>query len=183
MASLKPEERDAAMAAMMTGHDPKVEAEAVKAGWAAGAPPDAKVLSYADLAALVPNADTRPAMREITITLGGNMERYIWLLNGKKFEEADPIRLSYGERVRITYVNETMMAHPMHLHGPHVQLENGRKAEELPTKHVVIVPPGKTVSVLLTANEVGDWALHCHLLNHMVSGMMAVVSIPPAAPQ
>ncbi len=109
------------------------------------------------------------------------MERYIWLLNGKTFEEADPINLAYGERVRITYVNETMMAHPMHLHGPHVQLENGQPPERMPAKHVVIVPPGRTVSVLLTADEVGDWALHCHLLNHMVSGMMAKVSIAPEA--
>lgn len=161
-------------------HDPEVEKEARAMGWESGSPPDAKVLSYADLKSLVPNADVRPPVREIVVTLGGNMERYIWLLNGKPFEESDPIELSYGERVRITYVNETMMAHPMHLHGPHVQAENGQPPERMPTKHVVIVPPGKTVSVLLTANEAGDWALHCHLLNHMVSGMMAKVSI--AAP-
>ncbi len=160
--------------------DPDVVAEAQAMGWEAGAPPDARVLSYADLKALVPNADTRPPVREITVTLGGNMERYIWLLNGKPFEDSDPIALRYGERVRITYVNETMMAHPMHLHGPHVQAENGQPPERLPTKHVVIVPPGKTVSVLLTADEPGDWALHCHLLNHMVSGMMAKVSIGEA---
>jgi len=163
------------------GHDPKVEAEARAMGWESGSPPDAKVLSYADLKALVPNADTRPPVREIVVTLGGNMERYIWLLNGKPFEDSDPIQLSYGERVRITYVNETMMAHPMHLHGPHVQAENGQPPERMPTKHVVIVPPGKTVSVLLTADEAGDWALHCHLLNHMISGMMAKVSIAPPA--
>lgn len=162
------------------GHDPEVEKEARAMGWESGSPPDAKVLSYADLKALVPNADVRPPVREIVVTLGGNMERYIWLLNGRSFEESDPIQLAYGERVRITYVNETMMAHPMHLHGPHVQAENGQPPERMPTKHVVIVPPGKTVSVLLTASEVGDWALHCHLLNHMVSGMMAKVSI--AAP-
>ncbi len=161
-------------------HDPEVEKEARAMGWESGSPPDAKVLSYADLKSLVPNADVRPPVREIVVTLGGDMERYIWLLNGKPFEESDPIELSYGERVRITYVNETMMAHPMHLHGPHVQAENGQPPERMPTKHVVIVPPGKTVSVLLTANEAGDWALHCHLLNHMVSGMMAKVSI--AAP-
>lgn len=160
--------------------DPAVQAEAVARGWAAGAPPDTRVLSYADLKALAPNADTRPPMREIVVTLGGNMERYIWLLNGKRFEDSDPIELAYGERVRITYVNETMMAHPMHLHGPHVQAENGQPPDRLPTKHVVIVPPGRTVSVLLTADEPGDWALHCHLLNHMVSGMMARVSIGEA---
>lgn len=162
------------------GHDPQVEQEARAMGWESGTPPDAKVLSYADLKALVPNADTRPPVREITVTLGGNMERYIWLLNGKPFEESDPIALTYGERVRITYVNETMMAHPMHLHGPHVQAENGQPPERLPTKHVVIVPPGKTVSVLLTADEPGEWALHCHLLNHMITGMMAKVTIGEA---
>lgn len=160
--------------------DPAVVAQAQAMGWDAGAPPDTKVLSYADLKALVPNADTRPPVREITVTLGGNMERYIWLLNGKPFEDSDPIALQYGERVRITYVNETMMAHPMHLHGPHVQAENGQPPERLPTKHVVIVPPGKTVSVLLTADEPGEWALHCHLLNHMAAGMMAKVSINEA---
>ncbi|BCW90392.1 Copper resistance protein A [Alphaproteobacteria bacterium SO-S41] len=159
--------------------DPKTIDEARRMGWAAGAPPETRELSLADLKALVPNADTRPPVREITVTLGGNMERYIWLLNGKPFEDSDPIQLKFGERVRITYVNETMMAHPMHLHGPHVQVENGQPPERLPTKHVVVVPPGKTVSVLLTADEPGDWALHCHLLNHMVSGMMAKVSIAP----
>ncbi len=161
--------------------DPETVDEARRMGWGSGAPPEARVLSYADLKALAPNADTRPPVREITVTLGGNMERYTWLLNGKPFEESEPIRLAFGERVRITYVNETMMAHPMHLHGPHVQVENGQPPERLPTKHVVVVPPGRTVSVLLTADEVGDWALHCHLLNHMVSGMMAKVSIAPEA--
>lgn len=161
--------------------DPETVDEARRMGWESGAPPEARVLSYADLKALAPNADTRPPVREITVTLGGNMERYTWLLNGKPFEASEPIRLAFGERVRITYVNETMMAHPMHLHGPHVQVENGQPPERLPTKHVVVVPPGRTVSVLLTADEVGDWALHCHLLNHMVSGMMAKVSIAPEA--
>ena len=163
--------------------DPEVAKEAIARGWASGAPPESKVLSYEDLKALVPNADVRPPVREITVTLGGNMERYTWHLNGKPFEDSDPILLNYGERVRITYVNETMMAHPMHLHGPHVQAENGQPPERLPTKHVVIVPPGRTVSVLLTADEPGDWALHCHLLDHMVSGMMAKVSIPAPGPE
>ena len=159
------------------GHAETADADGPPMGWAAGAPADSKVLSYADLKALAPNADTRPPVRDITITIGGNMERYIWLLNGKTFEEAEPIALRYGERVRLTYVNETMMAHPMHLHGPHVQAENGQPPERMPTKHVVIVPPGKTVSVMLTADEPGEWALHCHLLNHMISGMMAKVTI------
>ena len=94
------------------GHDPAVAEEAQAMGWEAGSPPDSKVLSYADLKALVPNADTRPPVREITVTLGGNMERYIWLLNGKPFEDSDPIELTYGERVRITCICTDRMCWP-----------------------------------------------------------------------
>src|SRR3546814_4310424 len=105
------------------------------------------------------------------------MERYIWTLNGKKFEDAKPIELKYGERVKLTFVNNTMMAHPMHLHGMFVQLDNGQSAARLPNKHVVSVPPGQSYSVLLTADEIGEWAFHCHLLYHMESGMMNKVVV------
>ncbi|MFT3998382.1 MAG: multicopper oxidase domain-containing protein, partial [Asticcacaulis sp.] len=88
--------------------------------------------------------------------------------------------LAYNERVRLIYVNETMMAHPLHLHGMFVQLENGQDADRLPNKHTVIVPPGQTVSVLLSANEPGDWPYHCHLMFHMQSGMMTTLRV--AAP-
>jgi FtsP/CotA-like multicopper oxidase with cupredoxin domain len=161
-------------------------------GWAkAGTPPGEKALSYADLRYAGIQKDTREPGRTIDVRLGGNMERYIWTINGKKFSEAEPIRLKYGERVRLNFTNETMMAHPMHLHGMFVQLENGQPMNKLPNKHTIIVPPGKSYSVLLTANEVGEWAFHCHLLYHMTAGMMAKVvvakldaaDVPPAALQ
>jgi CopA family copper-resistance protein len=147
-------------------------------GWAdAGTPPGMKALSYADLKSLTPQKDTRPAGREIVVRLGGNMERYIWTLNGRKGSAADPIELKYGERVKITFVNESMMAHPMHLHGMFVQLVNGQPAERLPNKHVVNVAPGSSYSAMLTADEPGEWAFHCHLLYHMNSGMMTKVVV------
>ena len=147
-------------------------------GWAKTGTPDGdKALSYADLRFLGEQKDTRPEEREITVALGGNMERYIWTINDKKFSDAEPIRLKYGERVRLNFTNETMMAHPMHLHGMFVQLENGQPAAKLPNKHTVIVPPGGSYSVLVTADEIGEWAFHCHLLYHMASGMMRQVVV------
>ena len=138
-------------------------------------------MSYADLKAFAKNADDREPGQEILVRLTGIMERYIWTLNGRKFEQGEPVRVAYGEGVRIRYVNETMMAHPMHLHGMFVELENG-ETERRPLKHVVIVPPGKEVSVLLTADEPGDWPFHCHLMYHMASGMMTrfIVERPTA---
>lgn len=147
-------------------------------GWAnAGTPPGMRALRYADLKSLVPQKDTRPAGREIVVRLGGNMERYIWTLNGRKASEADPIELHYGERVKLSFVNESMMAHPMHLHGMFVQLVNGQPADRLPNKHIVNVAPGSSYSVMLTADEPGEWAFHCHLLYHMNSGMMTKVVV------
>lgn len=149
-----------------------------ESGWAkAGTPEGMKALSYADLRSLGTQSDTRKPLRTITVRLGGNMERYIWTLNGKKEDEAKPIKLKYGERVRLKFINETMMAHPMHLHGMFVQLENGQPAAKMPDKHTVIVPPGQSYSVLLTANEPGEWSFHCHLLYHMASGMMNKVVV------
>lgn len=151
-------------------------------GWRrTGAPHGAKTLSYADLRSLA-SRDTHPPEREIEIRLGGNMERYIWTMNGKKYSEAGPFRLRYGERVRLKFVNETMMAHPMHLHGMFVQLENGQPADRLPSKHTVIVAPGASYSALLTANEPGEWAFHCHLLYHMAAGMMNKVVVGKLQP-
>ena len=141
-------------------------------GWATGAPYGARVLSMRDLEALTPKADARAPTREIIIKVQGNMERYIWMLNGAKFGDAPPIRVGFNERVRVTFVNETMMAHPMHLHGMFFQVENGQPMDRMPEKNVIVVAPGKTQSILLTANEAGEWPLHCHLLYHMDSGMM-----------
>jgi hypothetical protein len=101
-------------------------------------------------------------------------------MNGKTFDPAVGIHVAFNERVRITFVNDSMMAHPMHLHGMFVQLDNGQPADKMPNKHTVIVPPGQTVSVILTADNAGTWAFHCHLMFHMLSGMMTdlVVSQP-----
>ena len=150
----------------------------MSSGWAkAGTPDGNKALSYADLRYLGMQNDTRSPTRDVTVTLGGNMQRYIWTINGQNFMDSPPIRLKYGERVRLKFVNETMMAHPMHLHGMFVQLENGQPMNKLPNKHTVIVPPGQTVSVLLAADERGEWPFHCHMLYHMMAGMMAKVVV------
>lgn len=155
-------------------------------GWAkAGTPAGDKALDYADLRYAGTQKDTRQPERDVEVRLGGNMERYIWTINGQKFEDAKPINLKYGERVRIKFTNETMMAHPMHLHGMFVQLENGQPTAKLPNKHTVIIPPGQSYSVLLTADQPGEWAFHCHLLFHMMAGMMnkvVVAKFDPAQP-
>jgi FtsP/CotA-like multicopper oxidase with cupredoxin domain len=130
------------------------------------------VLSYADLKSLEPQQDARAPSREVVVRLTGNMERYVWTLDDKMFGEAEPVRMNYGERVRVTFVNETMMAHPMHLHGMFMQAETGAALDRLPDKTVVSVAPGKSASVIITADQAGEWAFHCHLLYHMESGMM-----------
>ncbi len=147
-------------------------------GWAnAATPAGQKALTYADLKSLQPQPEkySRPAEREVVIRLGGTMERYIWTIDGKKFSDPDfkPLTVRYGERIRLKFVNDSMMAHPMHLHGMFMQLENGQAPQDMPNKHTVIVPPGKTVTALLTADELGEWAIHCHLLYHMSAGMMS----------
>ena len=158
-------------------HDQPAE---IQSGWADASTPEGhKALQYSDLRALGTQTDLRPAEREIVVTLGGTMERFIWTLNGHKFGDPgfEPIKLNYGERVRLIFKNETMMAHPMHLHGMFVQLENGQPGEKLPNKHTVNVAPGTEYSVLLTADEPGEWAFHCHLLYHMSAGMMSTVVV------
>ncbi|MBU6165097.1 MAG: multicopper oxidase domain-containing protein [Alphaproteobacteria bacterium] len=148
-------------------------------GWATGAPYGARVLSIRDLAAAQP-LDQPPPGREIVLRLQGNMERYIWTLNGQKFGEGPPIMVKFGERVRITFINETMMAHPMHLHGMFFTVENGQPPGLMPEKNVIAVAPGRTQSIVFTANEAGEWPLHCHLLYHMNSGMMAKLVVASA---
>ena len=158
-------------------HEMKHE-EPMKSGWAkTGSSKESKNLNYSDLRYLGIQKDTRKPDREIVVRLGGNMERYIWTLNEKKFRDSEPINLKYGERVRLKFINDTMMAHPMHLHGMFFQLENGQPLEKLPNKNVVIVAPGDSYSVLLSANEPGEWAFHCHLLYHMMAGMMNKVVV------
>ncbi|MBK8676112.1 MAG: multicopper oxidase domain-containing protein [Cellvibrionales bacterium] len=178
MADMGPMDMSGMDHSKMTKADMQDMREQMRSGWAkTGAPKGDKVLSYADLRYLGKQNDVREPQREIEVKLGGNMERYIWTINGKTMQEADPIALYFGERVKLTFVNKTMMAHPMHLHGMFVQLENGQPAGKLPDKTVVTVPPGKSYSVLVTADAVGEWAFHCHLLYHMSTGMMNKVVV------
>ena len=135
-----------------------------------------KFLSYDDLKAQKPLYPDREATREIELRLTGNMERYIWSLNGIKFSEAEPIRLQYGERVRFKFVNETMMTHPMHLHGMWSILDTG-KGKWDPVKHVVSVSPGTTAYMETEVDAPGQWAFHCHLSYHADSGMFRKVIV------
>jgi len=135
-----------------------------------------KFLSYADLKAQKPLFEEREATREIELRLTGNMERYIWSINGVKYEDADPIRLQYGERVRFKFVNETMMTHPMHLHGMWSILDVG--AGQLnPVKHTVSVQPGTTVYMETEVDAPGQWAFHCHLSYHAATGMFRKIIV------
>lgn len=141
-----------------------------------------RVLTYRDLRSLVPYPDQREPERELEIHLTGHMERFIWSFDGRKFSQArEPIRFRHGERLRWTFVNDTMMEHTMHLHGMWMHLENGAGAH-LPRKHTVIVKPAERISVAITADAPGHWAFHCHLLLHMETGMFRIVHVsdPPA---
>ncbi len=135
-----------------------------------------KFLSYADLKAQKPLYEHRDATREIELRLTGNMERYIWSINGVKYKDAEPIRLQYGERVRFKFVNETMMTHPMHLHGMWSIIDNG-SGKRNPVKHVVSVAPGTTVYMETEVDAPGQWAFHCHLSYHADSGMFRKVIV------
>lgn len=134
-----------------------------------------RVLTYADICNYYPTTDTREPEREIQLHLTGNMSRYMWSVNGIKFAEAEPLQLKYGERVRIVLVNDTMMTHPIHLHGVWSELETG-DPKYIPRKHTILVQPGSKISYLVTADALGRWAYHCHLLYHM-PGMMREVRI------
>ena len=140
-----------------------------------------RVLNYKQLVAAKPNPDARRPTRLKEIHLTGNMERYMWSFDGKKYSAVtdDPIRFAYNERVRVKLVNNTMMAHPIHLHGHFFELVNGAKKGNQPLKHTMIVQPGSSAQFDLTADEPGDWAFHCHLLYHMHSGMFQVVTVRP----
>ena len=138
-----------------------------------------RVLVYSDLRSLHLLPDQRPPGREIELHLTGNMERYMWSFDGKKFSEVDePIRFILGERLRLTLVNDTMMEHPIHLHGMWMEFDNGVGLQR-PRKHTVSVKPAERLSVDITADALGDWAFHCHILNHMMMGMFRVVSVRP----
>ena len=184
MAAMTDKSKDTSMPEM--NHDmASMDNDSTKVyGWAnASTPKGHKALQYSDLQSATPQSDTRAPTREIEIRLDGNMERYIWTMNNKKFNEAQPIDVKYGERVRLKFVNDSMMAHPMHLHGMFVQLENGQDPSNMPNKHTLIVAPGKTVTALLTADELGEWAIHCHLLYHMSAGMMNKLIVAKVNPE
>jgi CopA family copper-resistance protein len=139
-----------------------------------------KVLTYHDLVALERNPDVRPPERSLDIHLTGNMERFMWSFDGEKFSDGvEPFRFERNERVRVTLVNDSMMAHPIHLHGHFFELVTGGPAGHQPLKHTVNVAPGGKVTFDLTADNPGDWAFHCHLLMHMHAGMFNVVTVRP----
>ncbi len=135
-----------------------------------------RVLTYADLRARYRGVDGRPPTREIELHLSGNMDRYIWGFNGQKFSSAQPIELKLGERVRFVLINDTMMEHPIHLHGLWSELENGH-GEFNPYKHTIIVKPAERLSYLVSVDTPGRWAYHCHLLYHMEAGMFRTVVV------
>ena len=138
-----------------------------------------KVLVYRDLMAVDRNPDVRAPDRAMQIHLTGNMERYMWAFDGEKLNEVkEPIGFLKDERVRVTLVNDTMMGHPIHLHGHFFELVTGH-GEYAPRKHTVQVQPGGTVTFDVTTDAVGDWAFHCHMLYHMHAGMMQVVTVRP----
>ncbi|MCQ8104666.1 copper resistance system multicopper oxidase [Methylomonas sp. SURF-2] len=139
------------------------------------------LLNYRDLQAVTPeHALMGPPDREITLRLTGNMNRYIWSFDDVKYSDAEPIRVKFGERIRFTYINETMMNHPIHLHGLWQYLDNGNGMYN-PKKHVINVKPGQTVSVEVLADAEGEWAFHCHLLYHMDTGMFRKLIVERAA--
>ncbi len=137
-----------------------------------------RVLNYRMLRALTPNHQQRPPDRQLELHLTGNMERYMWSFDGQKYSALSdhPLRFAYDEKVRVKLVNDTMMAHPIHLHGIFFELVNGAGHAQ-PKKHTLIVQPGSSARFDATFNEPGDWAFHCHLLYHMHAGMMQTVSV------
>ncbi len=138
-----------------------------------------RVLVYTDLAALAPNPDVRTPSRSLELHLTGNMERFMWSFDGLAYSEVTaPIPFRLGERVRVRLVNDSMMSHPIHLHGHFFELVTGPPGHH-PRKHTVNVLPGGSVQFDFTADAPGDWAFHCHMLYHMHAGMFRVVSVRP----
>jgi CopA family copper-resistance protein len=135
-----------------------------------------RVLVYTDLRSLKPGYDKRKPERELELHLTGNMERYMWSFNGKKYSEDKEITFYNGERLRLIFVNDTMMEHPMHLHGMWMELDNGA-GEYKPRKHTIIVKPAERLPVEINVDAPGKWAFHCHLLYHMEVGMFRTVAV------
>lgn len=135
-----------------------------------------RVLTYADLRSTFADPDGREPSRTIELHLTGHMERYVWSFDGIPFSQAEPIRLKYGERLRVVLVNDTMMEHPIHLHGMWSDLED-EAGNFLVRKHTISMPPGTRRSFRVTADALGRWAFHCHLLMHMDTGMFREVRV------
>jgi CopA family copper-resistance protein len=135
-----------------------------------------KVLTYSDLKSVFDDPDGREPSREIELHLTGHMEKFAWSFNGVPFVSSEPLKLIYGERIRITLVNDTMMTHPIHLHGLWSDLED-EQGNFMVRKHTIDMPPGTKRSYRVTADALGRWAYHCHLLYHMESGMMREVIV------
>jgi CopA family copper-resistance protein len=134
------------------------------------------VLSYAMLKSAFADPDGRDPGRDIELHLTGHMEKFAWSFNGEKFSSAEPLRFNYGERLRIVLVNDTMMTHPIHLHGMWSDLED-EHGNFLVRKHTIDMPPGSRRSYRVRADALGRWAYHCHLLYHMEAGMMREVEV------
>ncbi|WP_222564625.1 copper resistance system multicopper oxidase [Novilysobacter antarcticus] len=135
-----------------------------------------KVLTYGAMKSLFDDPDGREPGREVELHLTGHMEKFAWSFDGLKFADVEPLRLNYGERLRIVLVNDTMMGHPIHLHGMWSDLEDENGSFHL-RKHTVDIPPGTKRSYRVRADALGRWAFHCHLLYHMEAGMMREVRV------
>ena len=135
-----------------------------------------RVLTYADLATIGGPMDDRGAEREIELHLTGNMERYSWSFDGLEFGDSTPVRFRYGERLRVILQNDTMMTHPMHMHGMWSELESPDGRFQV-RRHTISVQPAQRISYLATADALGRWAWHCHLLFHMDAGMFREIVV------
>jgi CopA family copper-resistance protein len=141
-----------------------------------------RVLTYGDLYTIGGPSDSREPSRDLRLHLTGHMQRYVWSFDGQKFSESPPLRFNHGERLRLVLINDTMMNHPIHLHGMWSEVESP-DGEFLFRKHTIIVQPGQQLSYGVTANTLGRWAFHCHLLYHMEAGMFRQVAVEEGAPQ
>jgi len=137
-----------------------------------------RVLTYADLRSVRPGLDKRPPTREIVLRLTGNMQRFIWGFDGKKYSEVGPMDVTLGERFRLRMINQTMMTHPIHLHGMWMELENGQ-GDHRPYLHTISVQPDEDLSLLVTPVATGQWPLHCHILYHFEAGMFRTLRVLP----
>jgi FtsP/CotA-like multicopper oxidase with cupredoxin domain len=140
-----------------------------------------RVLTYSDLRTLAPPIDSRSPSRDVVLHLTGHMERFVWSFSGRKFSESEPLKFNYGERLRLVLINDSMMNHPIHLHGMWGEVE-GPDEKVLVRKHTINVQPAQRVSYFVTADAIGRWAYHCHLLYHMEAGMFREVHVNDQEP-